>query len=137
MSPIFTLVRTFGHAPVDNLEEGCKKKRYTNTSLIGEYHAVNQIVTKSLHTSDDDCFAYTKSLIERLEATKVERADDDAIIDNAAGQAYVEQFAQETFGRAERTMRANKVTRCACSTLTPLEFYIQLIYISCPYFVLA
>lgn len=85
----------------------------------GEYHAVNQIVSKSLHTTDDDCFAYTKSLIERLEATKGERADDDAIIDNTAGQAYVEQFAQETFTRAERTLRANKVTRFVTSTCGP------------------
>ncbi|KAG6035770.1 hypothetical protein E4U41_005940 [Claviceps citrina] len=81
-----------------------------------EYHAVNQIVTKSLHTSDDDCFAFTKSLIERLEATKAERADDDAVVDNMAGQAYVEQFAQETFSRAERAMRANKVTRQTADT---------------------
>lgn len=77
----------------------------------GEYHAVNQIVGKSLHTTDDDCFNFTKTLLERLEATKSERPDDDAIMDNTAGQAYVEQFAQETFDRAERTMKANKVTR--------------------------
>lgn len=81
------------------------------TGVAGEYHAVNQIVGKSLHTTDDDCFAFTKTLIERLEATKAEHADDDAIIDNDAGQAYVEQFAHETFVRAERTLRANKVTR--------------------------
>lgn len=80
-------------------------------TTIGEYHAVNQIVGKSLHTSDDDCFNFTKTLLERLEATKSERPDDDAIMDNTAGQAYVEQFAQETFDRAERTMKANKVTR--------------------------
>ncbi|KAG6009844.1 hypothetical protein E4U43_008657, partial [Claviceps pusilla] len=87
-----------------------------------EYHAVNQIVTKSLHTSDDDCFAFTKSLIERLEATKTERADDDAVVDNTAGQAYVEQFAQETFSRAERVMRANKVTsQGSWLTLTPRQ----------------
>ena len=29
-----------------------------------------------------------------------------------AGQAYVEQFGQETFQRAENTMKANKVSRC-------------------------
>lgn len=78
-----------------------------------EYHAVNQIVGKSLHTTDDDCFNFTRTLIERLETTKAERADDDAITDNTAGQAYVEMFAQDTFDRAERTMRANKVTRYA------------------------
>lgn len=77
----------------------------------GEYHAVNQIVGKALHTADDDCFAFTRTLLERLEATKAERAADDAIADNAAGQAYVEQFAAETFARAERTLRAGRVTR--------------------------
>lgn len=79
--------------------------------LVGEYHAVNQIVGKGLHTTDDDTFNYTKTLLERLEETKTERADDDAIVDNTAGQAYVEQFAQQTFDRAERTLRADKVTR--------------------------
>jgi vacuolar protein sorting-associated protein VTA1 len=77
----------------------------------GEYRAVNQIVGKSLHTTGDDAFAYTKTLIDRLEATKVEHADDDSIVDNDAAKAYVEQFAQQTFDRAERTLRANKVTR--------------------------
>lgn len=91
-----------------------------------EYHAVNQIVTKNLHTSDDDCFAFTKSLIERLEATKTERADDDAVVDNTAGQAYVEQFAQETFSRAERAMRANKVTRQTADTFDAAATFYDL-----------
>ncbi|KAG5934059.1 hypothetical protein E4U53_000770 [Claviceps sorghi] len=91
-----------------------------------EYHAVNQIVTKSLHTADDDCFAFTKYLIERLEATKTERADDDAVVDNTAGQAYVEQFAQETFSRAERAMRANKVTRQTADTFDAAATFFDL-----------
>ncbi|KAG6138512.1 hypothetical protein E4U38_000390 [Claviceps purpurea] len=91
-----------------------------------EYHAVNQIVTKSLHTASDDCFAFTKSLIERLEATKTERAEDDAVVDNTAGQAYVEQFAQETFSRAERAMRANKVTRQTADTFDAAATFFDL-----------
>ncbi|KAF5704376.1 vacuolar sorting-associated VTA1 like [Fusarium mundagurra] len=91
-----------------------------------EYHAVNQIVRKSLHTTDDDTFEFTKTLIERLEATKTERADDDAIVDNAAGQAYVEQFAQQTFERAERTMRANKVTRQTADTFDAAATFFDL-----------
>jgi vacuolar protein sorting-associated protein VTA1 len=43
--------------------------------------------------------------------TKTEHTSDDAIVDDTAGQAYVEQFAQETLDRAERVLRANKVTR--------------------------
>ncbi|XWW94935.1 hypothetical protein V2A60_002885 [Cordyceps javanica] len=91
-----------------------------------EYHAVNQIVGKSLHTTDDDCFNFTRVLIERLESTKAERADDDAITDNTAGQAYVEMFAQETFERAERTMRANKVTRQTADTFDAAATFFDL-----------
>lgn len=91
-----------------------------------EYHAVNQIVGKSLHTTDDDCFNFTKTLLERLEATKSERPDDDAIMDNTAGQAYVEQFAQETFDRAERTMKANKVTRQTADTFDAAATFFDL-----------
>ncbi|OAA69152.1 hypothetical protein ISF_03527 [Cordyceps fumosorosea ARSEF 2679] len=91
-----------------------------------EYHAVNQIVGKGLHTTDDDCFQFTRALIERLEATKAERPDDDAIVDNAAGQAYVEVFAQETLDRAERTMRANKVTRQTADTFDAAATFFDL-----------
>ena len=42
---------------------------------------------------------------------KTEHAEDDAITDDTAGQAYVEQFAQQTFDRGEKVLRADKVTR--------------------------
>ncbi|KAF4582760.1 DUF605-domain-containing protein [Ophiocordyceps camponoti-floridani] len=91
-----------------------------------EYHAVNQIVGRSLHTTDDASFAFTKTLIERLEATKAERADDDAIVDNEAGQAYVESFANETFARAERALRADKVTRQTADTFDAAATFFDL-----------
>ncbi|KAL4728984.1 hypothetical protein ACLX1H_003390 [Fusarium chlamydosporum] len=91
-----------------------------------EYHAVNQIVGKGLHNSDEEAFEFTKTLIERLETTKTERADDEAIIDNAAGQAYVEQFAQQTFDRAERTLRADKVTRQTADTFDAAATFFDL-----------
>jgi vacuolar protein sorting-associated protein VTA1 len=43
--------------------------------------------------------------------TKSKYANDDAIVDDTAGQAYVEQFGLETFERADRTVQANKVTK--------------------------
>ena len=42
---------------------------------------------------------------------KAEHSQDDAIIDDIAGQAYVEQFGLETFQRGENAMSSNKVTR--------------------------
>lgn len=47
----------------------------------------------------------------KLFQTKSKYADDDAIIDDTAGQAYVEQFGLETFERADRAVQANKVTK--------------------------
>ena len=41
-------------------------------------------------------------------------------MDDTAGQAYVEQFALETFMRADRTVKANKVTKWVPISL--LEF---------------
>ncbi|RQM08458.1 hypothetical protein DH86_00000469 [Scytalidium sp. 3C] len=43
--------------------------------------------------------------------TKTENANNDAIVDDMAGQAYVEQFGLETFVRAQRAVEANKVTK--------------------------
>ena len=42
---------------------------------------------------------------------KADNAANDAIVDDTAGQAYVEQFALETFQRADRAVQANMVTK--------------------------
>ncbi|KAL2255842.1 hypothetical protein VTK26DRAFT_2625 [Humicola hyalothermophila] len=81
-----------------------------------EYWAVNQILAKQLHTANEDILRYTTSLMDKLEQTKAEYADEDAVTDDAAGQAYVEQFAQETLDRAERVVRANRVTQQTATT---------------------
>lgn len=51
-----------------------------------------------------------------MRQTKAEYANEDAITDDTAGQAYVEQFAQETLDRAERVVKANRVTQYAHHT---------------------
>lgn len=42
---------------------------------------------------------------------KAEQIDNDAIVDDVAGKAYVEQFGLETLERAEKTMKQNRVSR--------------------------
>ena len=42
---------------------------------------------------------------------KADNATNDAIVDDTAGQAYVEHFGLETFFRADRTVKANAVTK--------------------------
>ena len=76
----------------------------------GEYYMVNQIIAKGLHTTDEDCMGYTTTLMDKLEQTKTQHSDNDAILDDVAARAYVEQFALETFQRADNAVRANKVS---------------------------
>ena len=71
---------------------------------------MQKILQKGLHTESDECMAYTTTLMDKLERWKAENTANDAIHDDMAAQAYVEQFALETFGRAEKQVRANKAT---------------------------
>ncbi|KAL8852896.1 MAG: hypothetical protein Q9221_002272 [Calogaya cf. arnoldii] len=75
------------------------------------YWIVNQLISKGLHNVDDECTRYTTDLMDKLERIKTEYGNDDTIVDDVAAQVYVEQFALETFQRAENAMRANKVSR--------------------------
>jgi vacuolar protein sorting-associated protein VTA1 len=52
------------------------------------------------------------TLMDKLEKIKADNATNDAIFDDTAGQAYVEHFGLETFFRADRAVKANKVTKC-------------------------
>jgi vacuolar protein sorting-associated protein VTA1 len=76
---------------------------------------VNQILSRGLHQADEECLHYTTTLMDKLEQTKTANPENDAIMDDVAGQAYVEQFAQDMFDRAQRPLKANKVTQYDCS----------------------
>ncbi|XXH06156.1 hypothetical protein Hte_012602 [Hypoxylon texense] len=93
------------------------------------YWAVNQILSRGLHAADDECHQFTTNLMEKLEQTKDEQAGNDAIHDDVAGQAYVEQFAQETFERALRPLKANKVTQQTAITFEAAATFFQLVNI--------
>ncbi|KAI0106046.1 DUF605-domain-containing protein [Daldinia grandis] len=93
------------------------------------YWAVNQILGKNLHSADEECHLFTTNLMEKLENIKEDQAGNDAIHDDVAGQAYVEQFAQETFERALRPLKANKVTQQTASTFEAAATFFQLINI--------
>ncbi|KAI1384233.1 DUF605-domain-containing protein [Hypoxylon trugodes] len=93
------------------------------------YWAVNQILSKQLHTADEECHQYTINLMDKLEQTKEQHAGNDAIHDDTAGQAYVEQFAQETFERALRPLKANKATQQTASTFEAAATFFQLVNI--------
>ncbi|KAI1445961.1 DUF605-domain-containing protein [Annulohypoxylon stygium] len=93
------------------------------------YWAVNQILGKGLHSADEDCHQFTTNLMEKLEHIKEGQVGNDAIHDDVAGQAYVEQFAQETFDRALRPLKANRVTQQTASTFEAAATFFQLVNI--------
>ncbi|KAL9603781.1 MAG: hypothetical protein Q9179_002072 [Wetmoreana sp. 5 TL-2023] len=65
-------------------------------------------------------------LMDKLEKTKAEHGNDDTIMDDMAAQVYVEQFALETFQRAENAMRANKSSRQTADTLAAAVVFLEL-----------
>jgi hypothetical protein len=84
---------------------------------------VNQILAKGLHNADSEAFNYTMALMDKLEKIKADNATNDAIIDDTAGQAYVEHFGLETFFRADRAVKANRVTKYDDSISTQEQAY--------------
>ncbi|KAK7540786.1 Vta1 like-domain-containing protein [Phyllosticta citribraziliensis] len=94
-----------------------------------EYHVVNQIIGKGLHTNDEECMTYTTALMDKLERIKEQNPDNDAIMDEVAAKAYLEQFALETFQRADNTVRANKVTAQTADTFRAAATFLDLMAI--------
>ncbi|EEA21538.1 conserved hypothetical protein [Talaromyces marneffei ATCC 18224] len=64
--------------------------------------------------------------MDKLERFKSENPDNDAITDNVAGQAYVEQFGLEVFTRADNAVRANKATKQTADTFLAAATFLEL-----------
>ena len=90
------------------------------------YWIVEQILAKQLHKADADCMSYTMTLMDKLEQAKSDFSDNDAIFDDMAGQAYIEQFGQETFQRADNAMKANKASRQTADTFQAAATFLDL-----------
>ncbi|CAL8575153.1 hypothetical protein XPA_001095 [Xanthoria parietina] len=90
------------------------------------YWIVNQLISKGLHNVDHECTRYTTELMDKLERIKTEHGNDDTIADDVAAQVYVEQFALETFQRAENAMRANKASRQTADTFLAAGVFLEL-----------
>ncbi|KAI4101428.1 MAG: hypothetical protein LQ339_005077 [Xanthoria mediterranea] len=90
------------------------------------YWIVNQLISKGLHNIDHECTRYTTELMDKLERIKAEHGNDDTIADDVAAQVYVEQFALETFQRAENAMRAHKASRQTADTFLAAGVFLEL-----------
>ncbi|KAJ5179163.1 Vacuolar protein sorting-associate Vta1 N-terminal [Penicillium capsulatum] len=90
------------------------------------YHIVNQIIEKGLHTADNETKLYTTNLVEKMEQFKNENPDNETVTDGVAANAYVEQFGLEIFNRAEAAMTANKVTKQTADTFQAASTFLEL-----------
>jgi vacuolar protein sorting-associated protein VTA1 len=66
---------------------------------------------KNLHKADQATLEFTTNIMARLEEYKAVHGNEDVLADTDVGRAYVENFAQDTFERGEKVLRANRVKR--------------------------
>lgn len=67
--------------------------------------------------------------MDKLEQTKADSPTNDAITDDVAAKAYIENFALETFNRADEAQRGNKVTRQTADTFQAAATFLHLLSI--------
>ncbi|KAL0475069.1 Vta1 like domain-containing protein [Neurospora intermedia] len=93
------------------------------------YWVVNQILNRGLHKENDEMMTYTMDLMGKLEQAKAEHPNEDAYTDDEVGQLVVDRFAQETLDRAERVVKANKVTQQTAMTFDAAATFFHLVNI--------
>ncbi|KAF2217407.1 hypothetical protein CERZMDRAFT_92059 [Cercospora zeae-maydis SCOH1-5] len=94
-----------------------------------EYYILQAVLSRQLHTTDEECTTYALGLMDKLEAYKAENATNDAVVDDFAAKAYIENFALETFGRAEEAQRNNKTTKQTADTFQASATFMDLLAI--------
>lgn len=70
---------------------------------------------------------FTTELMDRLEETKNEQSDNDAITDDVAAKAYIEDFALETFRRGDDAIHSNRATRQTIDTFQAAATFLDLL----------
>lgn len=88
---------------------------------------VQKIIGAGLHSADAQSTAYTTALMETLEQTKADMPGEDALLDDVAASAYCEQFALQTFAKADKDMSANTVTATTADTLMAASTFLDLL----------
>lgn len=98
-------------------------------TTTGEYYILQQILNRQLHTTDEECTNFAIQLMDKLEAYKASNSGNDAVVDDVAAKAYVENFALETFARGDDAQRSNKVTRQTADIFQAAGTFLDLLSI--------
>lgn len=67
--------------------------------------------------------------MDKLEKYKAENSTNETITDDVVAKAYVEEFALDTFKRADEAQRANKVTKQTADTFIAASTFLDLLHI--------
>ncbi|KAK5109790.1 hypothetical protein LTR62_006523 [Meristemomyces frigidus] len=76
-----------------------------------KYQILQVILSKQLHTTSDAAQEYAIALMDELESFKSAHSTEDAIVDDVAAKAYMENFALETFEVGDRMQREGRSER--------------------------
>lgn len=94
-----------------------------------EYYILQQILAKGYHANDKECETYAVQLMDKLEQRKAETPAEDAIIDDVAAKAYMENFAMDTFNRGDEAQRHHKVTKQTADAFMAAATFLDLLSI--------
>ena len=83
--------------------------------IVGAYYAAQLGI--GLKLKDTPSRTFLVHLLDLLEKLKAEIGANDAIYDDAASAAYVENFAVKIFAMADREDRKGAATRCVLPIL--------------------
>jgi vacuolar protein sorting-associated protein VTA1 len=86
-------------------------------------------LNRKIHETHPEYGDYAIGLMDKLENYKAENAANDAVVDDVAAQAYIENFALETFRRAEEAQNSDRVTRQTIDIFQASTTFIDLLTI--------
>jgi vacuolar protein sorting-associated protein VTA1 len=86
-------------------------------------------LNRKIHETYPEYGDYAIGLMDKLENYKAENATNDAVVDDVAAQAYIENFALETFRRAEEAQNSDRVTRQTIDIFQASTTFIDLLSI--------
>ncbi|KAF8424705.1 Vta1 like-domain-containing protein [Tirmania nivea] len=90
------------------------------------YWAVQLVLSGNLHSGDVEATQYTTALLDDLEARKEKLLPNDAVTDDLAAQAYIENFATRVFNNADKTLQARKVSRQTADNFLAASTFLEL-----------
>lgn len=102
-------------------------------SYYCKLHAVQDIIANGVHLSNEEAANYAANLLDNIELVKttdpvVSSERGMAIIsDDLTGQAYVDNFANKVFAKADGEIRHKRTTRATSSTFIAAATFFDLL----------